>query len=254
MQLEIRSASAGTGKTTSLVYSYLEALQHTPARRIAAVTFTRASARDLRERLRAGLETLLTTGCYLDLHVSSRKPYEQALLELNASVISTIHGFFRALLRLNAPLLGLDPEFSSLDESQAKDLFRAAASSILARAALEGSAGAALLAHKGWEDALSALETLFQKRVYAPFVSTDQSLLSAYAAAEAAYLSRLGNAMLSSTDVELKTLELLEQQSALERTKSRFCFLLVDEFQDFKPIQAKIFSGLGLVKIIFVGD
>ncbi|MEY4532091.1 MAG: hypothetical protein RLZZ156_2814, partial [Deinococcota bacterium] len=32
-KLEIRAASAGTGKTTSLVRMYLEALKHTPARR-----------------------------------------------------------------------------------------------------------------------------------------------------------------------------------------------------------------------------
>jgi ATP-dependent exoDNAse (exonuclease V) beta subunit len=146
MSLEIRSASAGTGKTTSLVRLYLGALSTTPARRIAAVTFTRASARDLRERLREGLHRLLETGRYLDLQISHRQPFEQALLELDASVISTIHGFFRTLLRLNAPSLGLDPEFSNLDETQARDFFRMAASSVLAKAALGGGVGTALLA------------------------------------------------------------------------------------------------------------
>jgi ATP-dependent exoDNAse (exonuclease V) beta subunit len=254
MSLEIRVASAGTGKTTSLVRLYLEALTTTPARRIAAVTFTRASARDLRERLRAGLHQLLQSGRYLDFAPSTRQPFEQALLELDSCVISTIHGFFRTLLRLNAPSLGLDPEFTNLDETQARDLFRASASSVLARAALEGGAGAALFAQHGWEDSLEALQTLYQKRVYAPFSGLDSSLLEAFASAEKLYLSRLGNTMLSSTDVELKTLELLADQTALERIRSRFHWLLVDEFQDVNPLQAQVFTRLGFKKIIFVGD
>jgi ATP-dependent helicase/nuclease subunit A len=254
VSLEIRSASAGTGKTTSLVRLYLEALVSTPARRIAAVTFTRASARDLRERLRAGLIQLLETGCYLDFAISNRAPFEQALLELDASVISTIHGFFRSLLRLNAPSLGLDPDFGNLDETQARELFRTAASSVLARAALEGGVGAALLAQHGWEDALWALEMLYQKRVYAPFSGSDSGLLEAFSTAEKLYVARLGNTMLSSTDVELKTLELLSDPVALERIQSRFSWLLVDEFQDVNPLQARVFTRLGLQKIIFVGD
>jgi ATP-dependent exoDNAse (exonuclease V) beta subunit len=254
MTLEIRSASAGTGKTTSLVRLYLEALTTTPARRIAAVTFTRASARDLRERLRAGLGQLLETGRYLDLNLMRREPFERALLELDSCVISTIHGFFRSLLRLNAPNLGLDPEFSNLDETQARDLFRIAASSVLAQAALEGGVGAALLAQHGWEDSLQALEMLYQKRVYAPFSGTDTGLLQAFAAAEKLYLARLGKTMLAAADVELQTLALLENPDIVKRIKSRFAYLMVDEFQDVNPLQAQVFTRLGLQKIVFVGD
>jgi ATP-dependent exoDNAse (exonuclease V) beta subunit len=253
-KLEIRAASAGTGKTTSLVKLYLEALKHTPARRIAAVTFTRASARDLRERLRAGLLELLETGHYLDVSLHSRVPFERALQELDSSIISTIHGFFRVLLRLNAPSLGLDPEFSSLDESQAKDIYRAASSSILAKAALLGGVGANLLANWGWEEALSALETLFEKRVYAPFYSSDLSLLETYNHAITQYQNRLANSSLSATDIELKTLELLENPECLKRIQSRYHLLLVDEFQDVNPLQAKVFTRLELNHIIFVGD
>ncbi len=254
MSLEIRAASAGTGKTTSLVQLYLEALKNIPARRIAAVTFTRASARDLRQRLRAGLLQLLETGQYLEVTLHNKAPFERALSELDSSVISTIHGFFRTLLRLNAPALGLDPEFRNLDESEAKDIFRAAASHTLAKAALEAGAGAALLAAHGWEEALDALETLFEKRVYAPFTALDPSLLEAFAACMNLYQARLANAALSATDVELKTLELLENPSCLSRIQSRFLMLMVDEFQDVNPLQAKIFTQLKLARIVFVGD
>jgi ATP-dependent exoDNAse (exonuclease V) beta subunit len=105
--LEVRAASAGTGKTTSLVLEYLEALRHTPSRRIAAVTFTRLGAMDLRERLRAGLRQVLETGTYLHFTAPSPEPYRRALREIGSSVITTIHGFYRDLLRLNAPGLGV---------------------------------------------------------------------------------------------------------------------------------------------------
>ncbi len=254
LNLEIRAASAGTGKTTSLVRLYLEALKSTPARRIAAVTFTRASARDLRERLRAGLLTLLETGRYLDVTLHSRTPFERALTELDSSIISTIHGFYRNLLRLNAPTIGLDPDFSNLDETQAKDIFRAAASSILARAALHGETGTALFANLGWEEAMHALETMHQKRVYAPFNSPDQSLLDTYQAANTLYQTRLANSTLSATDIELSTLKLLENPNCLKRIQSRYHLLFVDEFQDVNPLQAKIFTQLNFKRMIFVGD
>ncbi len=252
--LEIRAASAGTGKTTSLVQLYLEALKTIPARRIAAVTFTRASARDLRQRLRAGLLQLLETGRYLDVVMHTPEPFERALRELDSSVISTIHGFFRVLLRLNAPALALDPEFTNLDETEAKDLFKAAASSVLARAALTSGAGDKLLAEHGWEEALEALEMLFEKRVYAPFSGEDTALLEAFTAAETMYQARLAGMALSSTDVELRTLDLLQQPSVLSRVKQRFTLLLVDEFQDVNPLQAKVFTNLNLERIVFVGD
>ena len=47
--MKVRVASAGTGKTTALVFRYLELLAEYPPHRIAAVTFTRAAAAQLRD-------------------------------------------------------------------------------------------------------------------------------------------------------------------------------------------------------------
>ena len=50
--MRVRVASAGTGKTTSLVLSYLEVIASgVPLRRIAGVTFTRSAAHELRQRV-----------------------------------------------------------------------------------------------------------------------------------------------------------------------------------------------------------
>jgi ATP-dependent exoDNAse (exonuclease V) beta subunit len=259
--LEVRAASAGTGKTTSLVLEYLEALKHTPSRRIAAVTFTRLGAQDLRERLRAGLRAVLESGGYLHFRAPSLDPYRVALREIGSSTITTIHGFYRDLLRLNAPALGLDPEFTYLDEGEAGNLFLEAASSALAAAALRDAPGGAVLAAWGWERTLEVLEALHAKRVYAPFfVSEDApdelaaSLVELYRACNDLYAARLAGRQLGPTDVELTTLRLLDDPAMLERIRSRYTLLLVDEFQDVNPLQAKIFQGLSLPRTLLVGD
>ena len=230
--LEVRSASAGTGKTTSLVLEYLMALRFTPARRIAAVTFTRVGAIDLRERLRAGLREVVLHGSYLNFKPANLELYRVALRELGSASITTIHGFFRELLRLNAPALNLDPEFTNLDESESLETFRDAASSVLAQAALHDAPGGEVLATLGWERTLQALEALHNKRVYAPFRSGNLedsieadaltvSLLAAFERSLGLYQARLASRALAPTDVELKTLELLNDPALLERVRSR---------------------------------
>ena len=243
--LQVRSASAGTGKTTSLVLEYLRALQFVPARRISAVTFTRVGAIDLRERLRAGLRQVVLEGQYLDFKPDQLEPYRRALREIGSATITTIHGFYRELLRLNAPALGLDPEFGNLDEGEALETFRDAASSALAEVALRDAPGGAILAAWGWERTLKALETMHQRRVYAPFTPGEHAselelaLLELYTVSARGYVNRLAGRSLGPTDVELETLRLLEIPSALERIRSRHRVLLVDEFQDVNPLQAK---------------
>jgi ATP-dependent exoDNAse (exonuclease V) beta subunit len=263
-KLEVRAASAGTGKTTSLVLEYLRALRHVPARRIAAVTFTRVGAIDLRDRLRAGLREVVTHGAFLDFKPPSLEPYRTALREIGGATITTIHGFYRELLRLNAPALGLDPEFSYLDESQAREVFRDAASHALAVAALEDGPGGAILAVLGWEKLMDVLERLFTRRVYAPFRAAGfdegqpdpltTSLLELYEVAARGYAARLASRSLGPTDVELETMRLLGLPGTLERVRSRYRVLLVDEFQDVNPLQARVFSSLGVERTLLVGD
>lgn len=263
-RLEVRAASAGTGKTTSLVLEYLRALRYIPARRIAAVTFTRVGAIDLRDRLRAGLREVVTHGAFLDFRPPALEPYQSALREIGGATITTIHGFYRDLLRLNAPALSIDPEFSYLDESQAREIFRDATSQALAVAALEDGSGAAILAALGWERVTGVLEMLFTRRVYAPFRAAGLeesqadplavSLLEVYEVAARGYTARLASRSLGPTDVELETLRLLNLPGALERVRSRYRVLLVDEFQDVNPLQARVFSGLGIERTLLVGD
>ncbi|MEZ4630207.1 MAG: UvrD-helicase domain-containing protein [Deinococcales bacterium] len=124
--VKVRIASAGTGKTTSLILRYLELLASgIPLRRIAGITFTRVAADEIKTRLKEMLEELKHTGHYLTKPVElPPKILEEALRERDGVVLSTIHGFMIEALRLCAPFLGLDPEFSLLGEWQAEAIFR----------------------------------------------------------------------------------------------------------------------------------
>ena len=122
--MKVRVASAGTGKTTSLVRRYLELIAGgVPLRRIAGVTFTNAAA-ELRQRVGAGVRGALTGG-YLDLSFTAEDVpnLEAAQRELGGATLSTIHGFMAQALRLSAPLLGLDADFRVLGEWEAAAIF-----------------------------------------------------------------------------------------------------------------------------------
>jgi ATP-dependent exoDNAse (exonuclease V) beta subunit len=102
-------ANAGSGKTSVLVERFVRMVlddEIEPAR-ILAITFTDKAAGELRERVRSRFVELAE---------------RTAARETEAAWVSTIHGFCARLLRTHALTAGLDPAFSVLDESQAREL------------------------------------------------------------------------------------------------------------------------------------
>jgi len=260
LKLRARAASAGTGKTTAIVGDVLRALEDTPLRRIAVVTFTQAGAADLRLRLEAGLKTLLETGQYFGYSVypTQKSRLEAALLELGGATVTTIHGFFRKLLKLCAPDLGLDPDFENTDELESEALFRDAATQALSEVVFsETGAGKRLVAELGWDGALEALLALRGSRAYSPLKATgplETDLLQLYHRVSSSTWARQGGRSLDPDDVEEQTLRLLEFPELLERVRGRYTRLLIDEFQDVNPVQARIFERLNIAQTQMVGD
>ena len=115
-------AGAGSGKTTSLVERLLEHVRTgTPVERIAAVTFTRKAAHELRERFQLRLERAVrdaTAGS------EERARFDRALRELDRAFLGTIHSFCARLLRERPVESGVAPGFTELDEVQDLDLRR----------------------------------------------------------------------------------------------------------------------------------
>ena len=108
-------ASAGTGKTTSLVQrvTNLVAAGRTTLNRIAAITFTEAAAAELRDRIRERLEQASEDNT---LDMEERDRCRQGVVDLDMADISTLHSFAGGLLRERPLEAGLPPAFETSDE------------------------------------------------------------------------------------------------------------------------------------------
>jgi ATP-dependent helicase/nuclease subunit A len=229
--MRVYLASAGTGKTHALVEELKGLLRSgVPLRRIAALTFTRKAAEELRERARRAV---------LELSL------EEARREVHGAVFTTIHGFMAEALRHTAPLLSLDPDFAVMDELLAEALFLEEARSLLYLKGLEG----------GWEDLLLAL---YRKRTLAerlhPLPGAEE-VFALFEEALAGYRRRAW-AALGPSDLEGLALRLLENPEALRRVVERFPHILLDEYQDTGPLQGRFFQGLeeAGARVVAVGD
>ena len=108
-------ASAGTGKTTSLVDRVvnLVASGRTRLDRLAAITFTESAAAELRDRVRQQLE--------LAADEESRSKEErcrcrEGVADLDQASIRTLHSFAAQLLHERPLEAGLPPSFETTDE------------------------------------------------------------------------------------------------------------------------------------------
>jgi ATP-dependent helicase/nuclease subunit A len=115
-------AGAGSGKTTALVARLVHHVRcGTSVEQIAAVTFTRKAADELRERFQLALETVLQNP---DESVDAQNHCALALRELDRAFLGTIHSFCSRILHEYPLEVGLDPSFRELAESDADVLNR----------------------------------------------------------------------------------------------------------------------------------
>ena len=113
------SAAAGSGKTAVLVERVIQKLIsddpaiHCDADRLLIVTFTRAAAAEMKERISAELQRLL-----------EQNPWDSQLrrqmILLKKAQISTIHSFCSQLIRDNFYRLGISPDFRIADTAELK--------------------------------------------------------------------------------------------------------------------------------------
>ena len=108
-------ASAGTGKTASLVARLVSLVRtgRTTLDRIAAITFTETAAAELRDRVRQGLEEAAADA---SLGEEARARCAQGTVDLDQASIQTLHSFASALLHDRPLEAGLPPAFETSDE------------------------------------------------------------------------------------------------------------------------------------------
>lgn len=111
-------AGAGSGKTTSLVDRMVALVRDgaCEVKEIAAVTFTRMAAAELRERFQVELER---AAAGLQPGDSRRRLLEEALRNIDGAFLGTIHSFCAKLLRERPLEAGLDPGFREVQETEA---------------------------------------------------------------------------------------------------------------------------------------
>ncbi len=109
-------AAAGTGKTTCLVSRMVALIREGKASvdRLSAVTFTIKAAAHLREKFQTELEGAAAR----ETDPERRRRLEEALRNLSACFIGTIHAFCARLLRERPVEAGVDPGFTEMDEPE----------------------------------------------------------------------------------------------------------------------------------------
>ena len=144
------SASAGTGKTKVLTDRLLALmLDGTDPARILCLTFTRAAAAEMANRVNARLaawatlppgalaeELVALTGHMPDAYETAlaRQLFARVLDSPGGAKIATIHAFCQSLLRRFPLEAGVPPEFSVLDERGAAEALAEAAEIVIAAA------------------------------------------------------------------------------------------------------------------------
>jgi ATP-dependent helicase/nuclease subunit A len=109
-------AAAGTGKTTCMLGRMISLLRTGTCgkiRHLAAVTFTRKAAAELRGRFQIGLEKAAG-----EAEGRERENLEKALEEIEQCFIGTIHSFCARLLRERPVEARVDLDFREVDEEE----------------------------------------------------------------------------------------------------------------------------------------
>ena len=144
------SASAGTGKTRILTERLLTLmLDGTDPSRILCLTFTRAAAAEMANRVNARLAEWTTmppgaldqelqklTGHVPDAYERdrARQLFARVLDTPGGAKIATIHAFCQSLLRRFPLEAGIAPEFAVIDERSAEEALTDAAETVIAEA------------------------------------------------------------------------------------------------------------------------
>lgn len=220
-------AGPGSGKTKTLTHriAYLIA-KGTPAHNILAVTFTNKAANEMKVRVQALLEPAA------DL----RRP-ERRFTQISQPLIGTFHSICARILRREAHELGYTPNFTIYDEEDALKLIKNVMREALVDQKQFPPAKIRAKISSLKDDLLSPEDYEIEAQEYFPRI-----VYRVYAAYQKLLKSQ--NA-LDFDDLLMKTVELFEKnQKTLQKYRTQFQHVLIDEFQDTNLSQYKIASLL----------
>ncbi|MBQ2951925.1 MAG: helicase-exonuclease AddAB subunit AddA [Clostridia bacterium] len=112
------SAAAGSGKTAVLIERIVQLIREgAQMNRMLIVTFTKAAAGEMRQRLNKKLTQEA---------IANPDVFAKALDDLETTEISTIHSFCQKVLKNHFQVIGIDPMMTVCDDQKRKMLFQEA--------------------------------------------------------------------------------------------------------------------------------
>jgi DNA helicase-2/ATP-dependent DNA helicase PcrA len=216
-------AGAGSGKTKTLAYRVAWLIASgVPPSRILLLTFTRRAAEEMIRRA----NLVVAQGTAAAGHVWG----------------GTFHATCNRLLRLYATAAGLAPGFTVLDQGDAEDLMNAARHELgFSQAKSRFPRKSTCLAiYSRCVSGGDALPDVLQRHFpwCAEFGDELKALFRAYTQRKQAQM------VLDYDDLLLYLDQLLQHPALAQEIGSRFEHVLVDEYQDTNPVQARILQGL----------
>ena len=209
-------AGAGSGKTRVITYRIAHLLaKGVPQARILALTFTNKAAREMRERIE---------------RIEGRK--------LKALTVSTFHAFGCKFLRIHAGKLGLRDNFSIYDEGDKVSLIKRCAREMgLTQVEdfyqVAGVFSSIKCQRKEWTAQTMPLKPLYEEY---------QRSLGVYNAVDF-------------DDLVALPVKLLRSDEVLRgECKSRYRYVMVDEFQDTSHLQYELLKLIAGENVAVVGD
>ncbi len=221
-------AGAGSGKTKAITYRIAHLIVNcgVPAENILAVTFTNKAAAEMKERVEA--------------LVGAEKCRE--------AVIATFHSLGVRLLRHGIQQLGYRPNFSIYASSDQMGLLRQVAKNVMPGKKLDLDAILNVISR--------AKNAFLEPGQFQPSSFAEQELLAA--AIYPRYQSALKacNAIDFDDIIMLAVKLLREKPAVLSHWQQRFCYIMVDEYQDTNTAQYQFIALLaaGSKNLCVVGD
>lgn len=122
------SASAGTGKTSSMISKilYLIVQKNISVENMLILTFTNAAANEMKIKLFKALQELLTA----TTDIALKERISQQLELINNADIGTNHGFCKKLITKYFYVIGVDPAFSLAPDKEQKFLLNEAITNV----------------------------------------------------------------------------------------------------------------------------
>ncbi len=221
-------AGAGSGKTHTLTARVAKLiLNGANAHRILLLTFTRRAAREMTRRAQTLIADATASG-------------SAGETELDWS--GTFHAIGQRLLRLHARRLGLSPEFTVLDRSDAEDLIDIVRNDLgLAQTARRfPRKGACLSIYSFAVNARLPLDRVLEPHFpqYRDHEAELRRLFAGYVEA------KQQRDLLDYDDLLLYWAEALRAPAVAEDMRRHFDHVLVDEYQDTNAVQEEVLLGL----------